>query len=496
MNPFIISLIVFAVVILIILVGYVKAPPDKAFIISGFRRKVIVGRAAIRIPFLERLDKLSLKVMSVDVKTGTAVPTNDYINVRVDGIVKIKVPNDRDMIELAAQNFLNQTEDYIIAQVKDVLEGNMREIIGQLTLPTMVQDRKSFGEKVQENAVPDLEKLGLEIVSFNIQSFEDENGVIENLGIDNISKIRKDAAIAKAIADKDVVVAQANANKEANDAEVESQRIIAERQTELAIKKAQLRSESDRQKAEADMAYDIQTEERRKDKETKIAEANLIREQKQIEIQKAKLDAEQRQTADVELYQRQQEAEAKLFEESKQAEAIRIRAEQEANAIKLKAQAEAEAKKSVGLAEAEAIRAKGLAEAEAIDKKAEAMKKYGEAAILEMYFNAMPEIAKNIAGPLAKVDKITMYGEGNNSKLVSDITKSLTQVTDGLNDSMGLDIKSILLGAIGSNILSKPITINNHLEEDRDECQKPPIYSPHPAVEVDIKEQQENEEEN
>ena len=166
----------------------------------------------------------------------------------------------------------------LFRSVKDVLEGNMREIIGQLTLPTMVQDRKLFGEKVQENAVPDLAKLGLEIVSFNIQSFEDENGVIENLGIDNISKIRKEASIAKANADKDVIIAQANANRLANDAEVESQRIIAERQNELEIKKAQLKTEADKQKAEADMAYDIQAEERRKDKEAKSAEANLIRE--------------------------------------------------------------------------------------------------------------------------------------------------------------------------------------------------------------------------
>ena len=351
---------------MIAILEYVKAPPDKAFIISGLRRKVVIGRSAIRIPFLERLDKLSLKVMSVDVKTGTAVPTNDYINVRVDGIVKIKISSDLDMIGKAAQNFLNQSEEYIIGQVKDVLEGNMREIIGQLTLPTMVQDRKLFGEKVQENAVPDLAKLGLEIVSFNIQSFEDENGVIENLGIDNISKIRKEASITKTNADKDVIIAQANANRLANDAEVESQRIIAERQNELEIKKAQLKTEADKQKAEADMAYDIQAEERRKDKEAKSAEANLIREQKQIEIQKAKLDAEQKQAADVQLYQRQKEAEAKLFEEQKSAEAIKIRAEQEAAAVRIKAEADADAKRQVGLAEAEALRAKGLAEAEAI----------------------------------------------------------------------------------------------------------------------------------
>lgn len=446
----IIGAIAFILFLVIAFTGYVKAPPDKAFIISGLRRKVVVGKAAIRIPFFERLDVLSLKVMSVDVKTGTAVPTNDYINVRVDGIVKIKISNEPAMIERAAQNFLNQTEDYIIAQVKDVLEGNMREIIGQLTLPAMVQDRKSFGEKVQENAVPDLEKLGLEIASFNIQSFEDENGVIQNLGIENISKIRKEASIAKANADKDVIVAQANANRLANDAEVESQRIIAERQNELEIKKAQLKAEADKQRAEADMAYDIQAEERRKDKEVKSAEANLVREQKQIEIQKARLDAEQKQAADVQLYQRQKDAEAKLFEEEKIAEAIRITAAKQAEAIRLKAEAEADARRQVGLAEAEALRAKGLAEAEAIDKKAEAMKKYGEAAVLEMYFKSLPEISKNIAAPLNNVDKITMYGDGNNAKLVGDITKSLTQITDGLNESLGVDVKSLLLGFLGN----------------------------------------------
>ena len=203
------------------------------------------------------------------------------------------------------------------------------------------------------------------------------------------------------------------------------------------------------------MAYDIQAEERRKDKEAKSAEANLIREQKQIEIQKAKLDAEQKQAADVQLYQRQKEAEAKLFEEQKSAEAIKIRAEQEAAAVRIKAEADADAKRQVGLAEAEALRAKGLAEAEAIDKKAEAMKKYGEAAMLEMYFNVLPEISKNITAPLGNIDKITMYGDGNNAKLVGDITKSLTQITDGLNDSLGVDVKSLVTGFLKNKTISE-----------------------------------------
>lgn len=444
------------IIIIIVSLGYRKAPPDVAFIISGPKKKrTLIGRSGIMIPFLERVDKLSLKVMSIDVKTGAAVPTNDYMSVTVDGIVKAQISSTPEGLERAARNFLNQDTDYIITQITDVLEGNMREIVGQMKLTDMVQDRKKFGELVQENAKPDLEKLGLDIVSFNIQNFITSDGIIEKLGEDNTSRIRKEAAIAKAKADKEIAISQAQAMKEANDEKVKAEREIAEKQNELEIKKAELKQEADLKKADADIAYALQSESRRKEKEEKIAEANLVKEQKQIEIEKAKLDAERKQQADVELYERQREAEAKLFEEQKQAEAIKIKAEKEAEAIKVKAQAEADSKKAVGLAEAEAIRAKAIAEAEGIDKKAEAMKKYGDAAILEMYFKSLPDIAKNVASPLQNVDKITMYGDGNNSRLVGDITKSVTQISDGLNDSLGVDIKSLLIGALGNKILDK-----------------------------------------
>lgn len=429
--------------LVILKMGYVKAPPDEAYIISGLRKKVVIGKAAIRIPFLERVDKVSLGVMTVDVKTGEFVPTNDFINVMVDAVVKIQISHEEELIELAAKNFLNKDNSYIIASVKDVLEGNLREIIGQLTLPSMVQDRKTFGEKVQNNAVPDLRKMGLEVVAFNIQSFRDENGVIENLGIDNISKIRKDASIARANADKEVAIAEAEAKKLARDKEITAEQIIAEKQNELDIRKSELKEEADKRKAQAEMSYAIQEEISRKNKEEMKAEADLVREQRSIEIQKATLDAQEKQKADADLYKRQKEAEAKLYEEQKQAEAIKVKAQNEAEAIRLR-----------GQAEAESIKLKGLAEAEAIDKKAEAMKKYGDAAILEMYFGILPEVAKNIASPLNNVESIKMYGEGNTSRLVGDITKSLTQVTDGLNDGLGLDMKSIILGALGTKALS------------------------------------------
>ncbi len=475
----IIAAVVILALVLLLAAGYVKAPPDQAYIISGLRRKIVVGKAAIRIPFLERLDKLSLKMISVDVKTSSFVPTAEYINITVDAAVKLKISTETDLLSIAAENFLNRDEAYIISQVQDVLEGNMREIIGQMRLEEMVTNRKSFAEKVQENAVPDLRRMGLEIISFNVQSFSDQNGVINDLGIDNISQIKKKAAIAKAEADKEIAKAQAQASKEANDAKVEAETQIAIKNNDLRIKAAELKQLSDIKQAEADAAYNIQGEEQRRTIEIKTADANIARQereailkQKEVEVTEHTLEATVKKKAEAELYARQKQAEAELFERQKQAEAELAEAQRQAEAMKLQAEAdkfareqaaqaerfareqEAEGVRQLGLAEAEATRAKALAEAEGIDRKAEAMRKYGEAAVLEMYFGALPEIAKAVASPLAQVDKITMYGEGNSARLIEDIVKSTTQVSDGLTESIGLDLRSLLSGFIGGRIAS------------------------------------------
>lgn len=463
-NGILIAVIIGIIVVLAIvgmLVFRVIAPPDMAYIISGSKKRVIIGKASVRIPILERLDKLSLKVMSVDVKTGDFVPTNDYMNLKVDGIVKIQVPKDDEMIERAAQNFLNADESYIINAVQDVLEGNMREIVGQMALTDMVKDRKRFGELVQENAVPDLKKLGLEIVSFNVQNFTPESDVISDLGEENKSRIKKDAAIAKAQAEKEIAMAQAAANKDANDANVESQRVIAEKQNELLIRQAELKEEADKKAATAAAALEIQAEIERKRKEEVQAEANLIKEQKAIEIEKAKIEAERKQKADAELYESQRKADAENYERIKQAEAERERLLKEAEGIKAK-----------GEAEAEVIRLKAVAEAEGIEKKAAAMREYGQAAILEMYFKALPDVAKNVAEPLKNIDKITMYGEGNNAKLVGDIINSLTQISEGLNQSMGVDVKSILAGALGQKVIDKNKENNKKSEKKKADIDK------------------------
>ena len=443
----ILAILVFLIVI--ICIGYVKAPPDTAYMISGFRKpRILIGKAGIRIPFLERLDKLSLKMFSVDVKTTDFVPNAEYINVKVDATVKIRIGQSEEMMSLASKFFLNESEDMIIRRVQDTLEGNMREIVGQMRLEEMVTDRKAFGERVQENAIPDLQKMGLEMISFNVQSFSDQNNVIEDLGIDNISQIKKGAAVAKAQADRDIAIAQAQAAKEANDARVQSEMEIAEKQTSLAIRQAELKRSSDVKKAEADAAYSIQEQEQRKSIEITSANADIARAErtaelraKEVEVTKQTLDAEIRAKADAERYAAQQAAEAELFRRTKEAEAKMIERQREAEGIR-----------AVGEAEAEAIRLKALAEAEGIDKKAEAMKKYGEAAVIEMIMTALPEIAKNVAEPLSKVDKITMYGEGNSAKLLSDIVNGTTQVTEGISAGMGIDIKSLILGALGGKM--------------------------------------------
>lgn len=501
-------------VIIIFTLGYVKASPDTAYIISGLRKrpKVLIGKAGLKIPFLEKKDELNLQLIPIDVKTSSAVPTADYINIKVDAAVNVKISDNNDRLALAAQNFLNKPTDYIAQVSREVLEGNMREIVGKMNLEEMVSDRQKFANLVKENAEPDLAAMGLDIVSFNVQNFVDGNGVIENLGVDNIVKIQKNAAISRAESEKEIAKAQAQAKKEANDAQVSSEleianaiakaqkekavvqaeadreskeaqinadTMIAQKENDLAIRKAELQKDADTKKAIADAAYQIQQETERKTVEITTADANLARQEKAIALKekeveltertleatvKKQADAEKyakQQESDAKLYETQRKSEAQLFERQRNAEAEKFEREKEAEALRATAEAkkyameqEAEGIRSKGLAEAEAIKAKALAEAEGIEKKAEAMKQMGEAAVLEMYFKAMPEIAKNIAEPLAKVSKITMYGDGNSSKLMKDIMGTMTQVTDGLKESTGIDLQSVLAGFAGAKIAS------------------------------------------
>ena len=488
------ALIALAVIILLAS-GYTKAPPDMAYIISGVRKKprILIGQAGIKIPFFERLDKLSLGAIQIDVKTKTAVPTAEYINVRVDSTVAVRVGRSDEMIALAAQNFLNINRDTIGAKINDLLEGNVREIVGQMKLTEMVSDRKAFSDKVQANVVPDLAKFGLELVSFNVQNFSDEGGVIDNLGIDNVEQIRKGAAIAKSNAQREIAVAEAENDKAANDAKVKAATEIAKKQTEFAVEKAAMQEQADTAQAKADAAKAIEAEHQRKEHEIAVANANLARQEKEIELKerevaiterkleaeiKKKADADKyaaQQVADAKAYAAQKAAEADLYEREKLAEAARIEAEKKAAADLALATAEAEAKKALaaaikaqgeaeaaaeqakGLAEAEAIRAKAEAEAKGMLEKAEALKQYGDAAKQQMELDAvkvlyeqLPAIAEAIGKGYANADIHVIGNDGG--QLAGNMMGNITQIVEGFRGATGMDLTSLVGGMLGAKI--------------------------------------------
>ncbi len=466
---------IIAVLIMVIVAGYVKAPPDRAYIISGMRKtpRILIGRAGVKIPFFERVDKLYLGQMTVDIKTEQSVPTNDFINVNVDAVAKVRIGTDTESIQLAAKNFLNKDPDQITMDLQDSLQGNMREIIGTLALKTINTDRDSFSDQVMEKASRDMSKLGIEILSCNIQNVTDENGLINDLGMDNTAKIKKDAAIAKAQADRDVAIAKAEADKAANDARVLAQTEIAEKNNALAIKQAELKREADTAGAIADAAYQIQEQEQQKSIQTATVNAAIAKaereaelKQKEVLVKQQELAAEIEKKADAEKYQAEKKAEAELVQRQKkaeaakyeqereadarkaQAEAQKFAAEQEAAGIKAKYDAEAAGIAAKGRAEAEAIKAKGLAEAEAMEKKAEAYKKYNGAAMAEMMIKIMPQMAAEIAKPLSQIDKINIYGTGDGSNGAAQISGNMPivmkQVFDTMSEATGVDFTEIM----------------------------------------------------
>lgn len=458
--------VILAVAVLLFFLGYLKAPPDTAYVISGLgKRRILIGKAGWRFPFLERVDKLPLNVMQVDVKTSEAVPTNEFINVSVDGVANIKISSKPELLNRAAESLLGLRQEAMVTLVTQVLEGNMREIVGSVGLKEMVQDRQGVARKITENVVPDMEKLGIEVVNFNIQNFKDAAGTIENMGIDNVEQIRKNAQIAKANAQRDIAIATAEAQQLANAVRADAEKKIAVQNAELAMQQSEMLVRSDTKKAEADAAYAIQQETQRKTIEITKADADIARKEKEaviadreIALQEKKLDAEIRKQADAKKYQaekeaeaqlikRQREADAKKYEMAQQAEALRIEAEAHKFQVEQQAaarRAEAEAMRYFMEQEAEGIRVKGIAEAEAIERKAEAQKRMGEASVLEMYLTALPEVVKNAAAPLSQTEKIVMYGDGNSSKLVRDVMLSASQVLEGIKESTGLDLKDLI----------------------------------------------------
>ena len=494
------GIIVLAVVLMIILIKscWKVAGTNEVLIISGMGKvKKKTGGGIFVIPLLQRVQRMTLENIQVDFTSRNEIPTQDAIHVLVDAVANMSISLDPDRQAIAASKFAGYTVAQIREIVIPVLEGNIREIISQTRFEDLIRgDKKAFAEKIQENVTPNLADLGIDLTTFNIQNFSDRNGVIQDLGVDNIEKIRKEASIAAAKAKAEVAVAQAQADKEANDAKVAAATEIAQKQTEFAIRKAELQKQADTEQAKADAAKQIEAENQRREQEIATANANLARQEKEIELQEravaikekaleaeikktaeAKKYAEQ-QAADAALYKTQKAAEADLFERQRLAEAAKIEAEKKAEADLALAQAEAAAKKALadavraqgeaeaaaaqakGLAEAEAIKAKLQAEADGLREKAEAMKQYGDAAMADMqmqaiktYFEQLPEIARAVGEGYQGVDKIVMLGN-DSGQLAGNIMSTTTQISEGLSESIGIDLKGLLTGMRGAKIVT------------------------------------------
>lgn len=353
-----IAIIIIIVALLVILfTSYVKSPPDKAYIISGLRKtpKILIGKAGLKLPFFERKDELLIKQISIDIKTGDYVPTLDFIGVNIDAVAKVKIRTDEEGIQLAMKNFLNMKEPQIMEALVDSLQGNMREIIGTISLKDLCNDRKSFGDQVQEKAQVDMNRLGIEIISCNIQHVEDQNDLIIALGQDNMAAIQKNASIAKANADRDVAIAQAQARKEANDAKVLSDTEIAVKQNELSIKKAELKTIEDTKNAEADATYEIQKEAQRKTIEVTKTEADIARQEKEVDLKKKEAEVMEQSSTRISVRKRRRTSSQDSDRQMRSFTSVRemprqisLRSKEEAEAKKAQAEAELFAKQRGG----------------------------------------------------------------------------------------------------------------------------------------------------
>ena len=492
------AIVIVAIVFLIILIKscWKVAGTNEVLIVSGMGKvKCKTGGGTFVIPLLQKTQKMTLENIQVDFTSRNEIPTKDAIHVLVDAVANMAISKDPARQAIAASKFAGYSINEIQKIVIPVLEGNIREIISQTEFEDLIRgDKKEFAEKIQENVTPNLADLGIDLTTFNIQNFNDKNGVIRDLGIENIEKIKKEASIAAAKAKAEVAIAQAQADKEANDAKVLAATEIAQKQNEYAIRKAELQKEADIKQAEADAAKQIEAEKQRKTREIAEANANIARQEKAIELQEREvaikertLEAEIKKTAEAKKYAEQQEADAKLyavqkaaeadlFERQRQAEAAKIEAEKKAEADLALAEAEAKAQKALaealkaqgeaeaaaaqakGLAEAEAIRAKAEAEAEGLLKKAEAMKQYGDAAQMDLQLQAtkvlyeqLPAIAEAI-GKGYNGAEIHLIGS-DSGQLAGNMMGNITQIIEGFKGSTGVDPMAFISGMLGAKVV-------------------------------------------
>ena len=474
LGTLVIGIIVFVIIVFLLLRLYGgmlrKVGPNQALIVYGQGgTTVITGGSHFVVPLFQQAQVFSLELMSFDVAPAQDLYTSQGVAVNVEAVTQIKVRSDEQSVKTAAEQFLSKTQQERENLIRLVMEGHLRGIVGQLTVEDLVKDPENVGAKMLKTVTPDMEKMGLEVISFTIKDVRDKNDYITNMGRPQIVQIRKQADIAGALAQRDTQIQQANASREAAvaksaadqervKAETESLALQAESQRNLALKKATFVAEVKRQQAAADKSYDIQSNVTQHQVVAEAVKVTEVEKNAQIRVQQAEIQRRELELAAT--IQKQAEAERRRIETSAEAERQRLilEAQGQADATKARGIGEAEASKSRGLAEAEAnrargladaevirarglaeaevIRAKGEAEADAMKVKAAAFHEYNQAAVLDKLLTGMPDIVRAISEPLSKVDKVTIVSTGTNgtnggvgaSRLTGDIMNMVAQV--------------------------------------------------------------------
>ena len=452
---------------------YRTAGPDEALIVtgsylgsknvhtdeSGNKIKIIRGGGTFVFPVFQQAEPLSLLSSKLEVTTPE-VYTEQGVPVMADGTAIIKIGSSISEIATAAEQFLGKDKQEREAEAREVLEGHLRSILGSMTVEEIYKNRDKFSQEVQRVASQDLAKMGLIIVSFTIKDVRDKNGYLESLGKPRIAQVRRDADIATAEAEKETRIKRALADQEAQKAELARATEIAEAEKDNQLKVAEYRREQEMAKARADQAYELESAKAKQEVTEQEMQVKIIERQKQIELEEKEIlrrekqyDSEVKKKADADRYAIEQNAEAQKRKELAHADAEKYRiealAKAEAEKVRLDGIAKADSERAQGETEAEIIRLKGLAEAEAKQKIAEAFEQYGQAAILDMIIRMMPEYAKQVAAPLANIDKITVVdtGSGTNggaNKVTSYATDLMASLQESLKASSGIDVKQLI----------------------------------------------------
>lgn len=451
--------IVVGIVILLFIMGYKKAPADKAIVITGMRKapKYLIGKAGLRIPFLERADDLYLKQVTVNVEPKR-IPTKDFINVDPCAVFKVQIcTKDKTRLDRAAVNFLNKSPKQIIIDIEDALAGNLREVVGTMLLVELIQEKDKFSEALVNAAGSDMANLGLEIVTCNITNISDENNAIIDLGAANLAAIKREAQINEANAHRDVEVAKAKADQESNEARIVSDTAIETQNQGFAVERARLKAVTEKEEAIAEAQRQIEAEKQRTSVEEATVNADIRRAERQSELlekeilnEEKRLDADVRKKADADRYQREQAAGAARVEQEEQAKARRIAQEEEAKGIE-----------AMGRARALARELEGKAEATAILERAEAMKQFGQAANLEMLIKVLPDMAREIAAPLTAISdvKIITGNADTVSGVSGQVSNVMAQIFESTKLATGIDPAEVVRAETFEGKVTKNINL-------------------------------------